>query len=102
MSRLNSATKRVLKEYFKGELALDDDEIDRRYQMYLELFPFIWADFRLKADCALVHATADLKTKDVNGILPILISKYRVALKELRDQSEIIEVQVGDFDGVTP
>lgn len=86
--------------YFKEELELDEEELNRRIQLYLEVFPFIAMDFRLREDCALIHRSLKINNSSVTEspeISPSLkqkINKYNDALKELRRELELSEIEI--------
>lgn len=99
-----------IKQYFKDELAFsDDEEFERRLQLYLEIFPFIAVDFRLKNDCAAIHRSAKILTQTPTGAIsnskiqstneietsyPAKAVSYRKALLETRESLDLSEIEI--------
>jgi hypothetical protein len=99
-----------IRKYFRDKLELDDDEFDRRFQMYLEIFPFLAVDFRLKDDCHFIHREAKLAVRssdpasnisvsiiDTPELEPHYLSKsenYRAILEEIRESLYNLEVEI--------
>lgn len=100
-----------LRRYFKDKLEMDDDEFERRFQMYLEIFPFIALDFRLKSDCHFVHKSAKIIVNNTEGhnhqsrIATTVESEptyarkaeeYRAELIKIRESIMNIEIEINE------
>lgn len=83
-----------VREYFRESLTLEDDDFDRRLQMYLELFPFIAADFRLRSDCHELHRNLSSGSKEKTVTFSQIKEEYRAALEELRESLTDVEVEI--------
>jgi hypothetical protein len=81
---------------------MDEEEFERRFQLYLEVFPFIAVDFRLKDDCHAIHRSATLdsfghKIKSTTEMEPSYQGKaeaYRKTLEEIRENMDTTEFEI--------
>ncbi len=102
-----------IKAYFKDKLEMDESEFDRRLQLYLEIFPFLAMDFRMRNDCHAIHQTAQLNTspprgpegshhhliriqdtQEVDQAFGIKANEYRELLEEIRTELELIIMEI--------
>jgi len=98
MSKLDDfKNNQRLKQYFRDNLEMDDEEFERRVQLYLEVFPFIAVDFRLKGDCNAIHQSAQIKTQSIGTSYESKIKNtkeidlsYNQTSEEYRKQLEIL------------
>ncbi len=70
----------ILRRYFRDELGLDEDELRARARAFLEMFPFI------------ISLLLD-KDEDTFSVSD-LIRRNRVLRKELREESELGELEI--------
>lgn len=110
MSSLNKfKNESKLRQYFKDNLELEDEDFERRLQLYLEIFPFLAIDFRLKEDCHVIHQTANIVSKTSSGHNHKIELKntketensyfgksesYRKILSKLREAMEVNEIEI--------
>jgi len=97
---------KYVKKFFKDELDLDEEEFNRRLQMYLEIYPFLVLDFRLREECKNIHKSMKINnssghvtiqdSEDLDDTFNSTLSKYRNKLIELRDKLTEIDFTVGE------